>query len=101
MEGKEVFVAVLSSKNLLLNAYCQSFWGQPVLVAADTSYPLNQEGNGVYPVCTVTAGQITKTIAYAILSHEHDKILQYVFGKVKHWVEKVVASMCKRGDRHV
>jgi len=100
-DGKEVFVAILSSENLLLNAYRQSFWGQPVLIAADTSYRLNQEGNGVYPVCTVTAGQITKTIAYAILSHEHDKIQQYVFGKVKHWVEKDVASRRKRGDRHV
>lgn len=97
-----VFVAIFSSENLLLNAYRQaSSWGQPLLVAADTSYRLTQEGNGVYPICTVSPGQQTKTIAYAILSKEHSNIQKYIFGKVKYWVEKVVAVRLDRGDTYV
>ena len=43
-------VAVLTTENLLLNAHRQQFWGNPIFFAADASYRLKQEGNGVFPV---------------------------------------------------
>ena len=65
------FVAVLTSENLLLNAYRQQFWGNPIFFAADASYKLTQEGNGVFSVITTNLAQQTKTIAYGVISHEH------------------------------
>jgi hypothetical protein len=55
-----------------------------------------QEGNGVYAICTVTTGQLTKTIAYAILTHEHEKVQKYIFAKVKYWVDKVVHEAIRK-----
>ena len=40
--------AVLTTENLLLNAYRQQFWGNPIFFAADASYRLTQEGNGIF-----------------------------------------------------
>ena len=37
-------VALLSTENLLLNAYRQRFWENPISLAADASYRITQEG---------------------------------------------------------
>lgn len=56
-------VAVLSTKNMLLNTYRQRFWGNPIFFAADASYRLTQERNGLYPpVITTNLAMETKTI---------------------------------------
>jgi hypothetical protein len=71
-------VAVLTSENLLLNAYRLQFWGNPIFFAADASYRLTQEGNGVFPVITTNLAQQTKTIAYGVISHEHHKAQSFI-----------------------
>ena len=47
-------VAVLTSENLLLNAYRLQFWGNPIFFAADASYRLTQEGKGVFQLLQPT-----------------------------------------------
>ena len=69
--------AALSTENLLLNAYRQRFWGNPIFLAADASYRLTQEGNGVFPVITTNLAQQTKAIAYGVTSHEHHKAQKF------------------------
>ena len=76
-------VAVLTTENLLLNAYRQQFWGNPIFFAADASYRLTQEGNGVFPVITTNLAQQTKTIAYGVISHEHHKAQRFILASIK------------------
>jgi hypothetical protein len=88
--GTALLIAVLSTENLLLNAYRQSFWGQPLFFASDASYRLTREGYGLIPVHTVTIEQKTKTIAYAIVSNEDHKTQHFIFRVVKDEIERVV-----------
>ena len=55
-------VAVLPTENLLLNAYRQRFWVNPIFLAADASCRLTQERNGVFPVITTNLAEQTKAI---------------------------------------
>ena len=83
-------VAVLTSENLLLNAYRLQFWGNPIFFAADASYRLTQEGNGVFPVITTNLAQQTKTIASGVISHEHHKAQRFIFASIKCALEELV-----------
>jgi hypothetical protein len=74
----------------LLNAYRQQFWGNPIFFAADASYRLTQEGNGVFPVITTNLAQQTKTIAYGVISHEHHKAQRFIFASIESALEELV-----------
>jgi hypothetical protein len=66
---------------MLLNGYRQTFWGNPIFFAADASYRLTQEKNGLYPVITTNLAMESKTIAYGIISHEHHKTQRFISAK--------------------
>ena len=91
-------VAVLSTENMLLNAYRQTFWGNPIFFAADASYRLTQEKNGLYPVITTNLAMESKTIAYGIISHEHHKAQRFILASIKAEVERIVKSRTENGD---
>ena len=83
-------VAVLATENLLLNAYRQQFWGNLIFFAADASYRLTQEGNGVFPVITTNLAQQTKTIAYGVITHEHHKAQKFIYASINSALEELV-----------
>ena len=93
-------IAVISTENLLLNTYRQRFWGQPVAFACDASYRVTREGNGIYPVVTISLGQKTKTIAYAIISNEKHQMQKFIFSSIKEEVEKIVRARTLLGFKH-
>jgi hypothetical protein len=90
--ASETLVAVLSTENLLLNAYRQQFWGNPIFFAADASYRLTQEKYGVYPVITTNLAQQTKTIAYGIISSENHQAQTIIYSSIKKELELIVNS---------
>lgn len=98
-ESKKI-IAVISTENLLLNAYRQRFWGQPVAFACDASYRVTREGNGIYPVVTISLGQKTKTIAYAIISNKKHQMQKFIFSSIKEEVEKIVRARTLLGFKH-
>ena len=60
---------VLNTENMILNAYRQHFWGNPFFFAANASFQLTPEKNGLDTVITANVAIKTKTIAYGIISH--------------------------------
>ncbi len=90
--GKEELCAVLSTENLLLNAYRQSFFGQPTFFSLDTSYRYTHEKHGLLPVVTV-APTVTPSrhyIAYAILAKENQAHQEFALTVIKKEVERIV-----------
>ena len=94
-------VAILSTENMILNAYRQRFWGNPIFFAADASYRLTQEKNGVYPVITTNLAMETKTIAYGIISHEHHKAQRFILQSIKSEVERLIKVKTHNGETSV
>ena len=99
-------VAVLSTENLLLNAYRQMLWGLPSFFAADASYRLTEERNGVYPVITTNLAMQTKTkqamqtktIAYGIISHGHHKAQKFILGNIKAELARLIKQKVDNGE---
>jgi hypothetical protein len=83
-------VAVLSTENMILNECRQPFWGYLIFIAADASYQLTQEKNGVYPVITTNLTMETKTIAIGLTSHKHHKAQRIMLGAIKSEMERIV-----------
>lgn len=94
-------LAVLSTENLLLNAYRQFCCGQDIFLAIDTSYRYTVEGYGMMPIMVVSMQQVGHRVAYAVVSHEDEQIHEEVFRILKHGVEEVVNSRVKKGHTHV
>jgi hypothetical protein len=88
--NKRTVVAVLSTENLLLNAYRQRFFSQPLFFACDISYRYMKEGWGIYPIITVNLSQQSKTIAYGFLSKEHTDAQDFIFRTLRTGVENIV-----------
>lgn len=102
LHGKPVFFAVMSTDNLLMNAYRQSSYGQPVFFAVDTSYKYTWEGFGLYPVCTVDLQQKTHVIAYALLNCEKADVQTLILQRVRKYVEEVVKErQTKEHERRI
>lgn len=88
---------VLSTENLLLNAYRQQCTGQGVVIAMDTSYRYMNEGYGVLPIKVVDFSQTGHTVAYAIVSYEDEEAQTQVLRMLKKEVESVVRSRFQKG----
>ncbi len=90
--------AVLGTENMILNAYRQRCCGNPIFFAADASYQLTQEGNGLNPAITTNLAMETKTIAYGNISYKHHKAQRCIFGAIKSEVEKIVRDKTHNGE---
>ena len=88
------FYAVLSTDNLLLNAYRQTCMGQDMFIAIDTSYRYTIGGYALMPVYTVSPNQKGKRLCYAIVSNKdkyaHTKILEILKEGVKEVVDRKI-----------
>jgi len=89
---KEELCGVISTENLLLNGYRQSFYGQPTFFAVDTSYRYTHEKHGLYPIITVapTVSPSRHFIAYAFLAKENKAHQEYALSVVKAEIERIV-----------
>jgi hypothetical protein len=86
---------------MILNAYRQRFWSNPIFFVADASYRHTQEKNGVFPVITTNVAMETKTIAYGIISHKRHKAQRFTLGAIKSEVERFVRDKTHSGETYV
>jgi hypothetical protein len=91
-------VAILSTENLLLNAYRQRHWGFPIFFNGDSSWRYTKERIGLYPILTTNIGQNGKTIAYALISHETREVKEFIFRIVREGVERIVNELIESGN---
>jgi hypothetical protein len=92
-----LFVAVLSTEELLLNARRQTLTGQPGRLYVDCSYRYTNVKNvGYLTVKVVSPDQVGHTVAYAILNKEDTLIHKFVFAVVKKEVEFVVNDRIRK-----
>ena len=83
----------LSTENLLLNAYRQSCFGLPPMLAVDTTHRLMIASNYCCMlVGTMDVVQHFHIVAYAICSHEDADAHEYVFREVFKAVDSVAAD---------
>jgi hypothetical protein len=88
-ESTQRFIVVMSTKNLVLNAYRQLASTGSIVFAVDTSYQYTHEKFGLMPINTVNLAQEGKTIAYAICSNEdHEAHEHHIFKAVHIEVER-------------
>ena len=90
----------ISTENLLLNAYRQTCFGLPPMLAVDTTHRLMIASN----FCCMLIGTMSVTqhfhiIAYAVCSHEDADAHEYVFRQVFKAVDAVVAAYAEAGKR--
>jgi hypothetical protein len=90
----ERFAVVVSTNNLLLNAYRQVQAGPDIFICLDTSYRYNTAGWGLMPIGTMDRTATGHTIAYALVSKEDHKVHEFVLSAVKKHVERVVNESC-------
>jgi hypothetical protein len=61
-----------------------------------------QEKNGLYPVITTNLAMETKTIAYGIISHKHQKAQRVILGATNSEVlERIVRDKTHSGETSV
>ena len=90
----------LSTENLLLNAYRQSCFGLPPMLAVDTTHRLMIASNYCCMlVGTMDVVQHFHIVAYAICSHEDADAHEYVFREVFKAVDAVAASRAMTNTR--
>ena len=90
----------VSTENLLLNAYRQTCFGLPPVLAVDTTHRLmTARQYSCMLIGTVSATQHFHIIAYGICSHEDSEAHAYVFRQVFAAVDKVVADRAQSGTR--
>ena len=90
----------VSTENLLLNAYRQSCFGLPPLLAVDTTHRLMTASQYCCMLIgTSSATQHFHIIAYGICSHEDSEAHAYVFRQVFAAVDQVVADRARTGTR--
>ncbi len=93
--------AVLSTEDMLLNAYRQLCTGQDMYIGVDTSYRLTVEGFALMPIMVVSPNQQGHRIAYACVSNEDEEMHVAVFRALRDGVEDVVNNRIERGDSEV
>ena len=81
---------VLSTDNLLLNAYRQTLFGLPSYVQIDTTHRLICEGHCVMPITTVDCLQHTHVISYGIVNSESIASHTYVIEQTRLAVNAIV-----------
>ena len=84
---------VLSTNNLLLNAYYQDAWSLVTALYIDTSYRYTWQGSGLMTIMTATPTQSGKHIAYAFTSTESSECIESVLRCVKAGIEDAVARL--------
>ena len=89
---------VLSTDNLLLNAYRQTLFGVPSYVQIDTTHRVVSEGHCVMPIMTVDLQQRTHPIAFGICSDESVAAHRHVIEQTKMAVEAVVAERAANNE---
>ena len=96
--SSNVVTFVLSTDNLLLNAYRQSLFGLPQFVCIDTTHRLVVEKHCVMPITTTSPNQKAHVIAYGVCSSEDIAAHAYVVECVRHGVEAIVRERALAGE---
>jgi hypothetical protein len=99
-DGK-LFIAVLSTEELVLNACQQQCTSQELALAVDTSYRLVSDNGkfGLLPVKVVNFAQEARVVAYTICSKENEGAHDFVFEVLKEEVERVVHDRVRKGKK--
>jgi hypothetical protein len=90
---------VVSTDNMLLNAYRQALFGLPTYVAVDTTHRLVVEKHCLMPITTTSMTQHTHIIAYGVCTKEDVAAHEYVLRCVKEGVEHIVQERAESGER--
>ena len=86
-------LALLSSENLLLNAYRQMQYGSAIKIYIDASYRYTVEGWGVLIIKVNSMDFKGHTVAYAMCSNEDGAAHKWIFTNLKIEVERVVNNL--------
>ena len=89
-------LALLSSENLLLNAYRQMQYGSSIKIYIDASYRYTVEGWGVLIVKVNSMDGKGHTVAYAMCSREDSAAHHWIFSTLKAEVERLVNELIKK-----
>ena len=90
-ERRKRFYCVLSTENLLMNAYRQMATGQDMTIACDASYRyVTERDHGLFVVKAVNWAPSAKTIGYAICNKEDKNALEWIFRTLKMEIERIV-----------
>lgn len=89
---------VLSSHNLLLNAYRQEQFGLPGFLQIDTQYRKVVEGYGWMPIGTTSIDMQFHLIGWGCVSKENRYVFYHMFKGLKAAVESAVHAEAKIGN---
>ena len=95
--GRVTFV--ISTDNLLLNAYRQSQFGLPQYVQIDTTHRVISEGHCLLPITTTTVLQKCKVISYGICSSEDVQAHQCCIKNTRMGVNAIVHERAEKKER--
>ena len=82
-----------SSENLLLNAYRQMQYGNPVKIYVDASYRYMVEKWGFLVIKVCGQNQRGHTVAYGVCSKEDGNAHEWIFKTLKKEVERLVNQL--------
>lgn len=92
--------ALLSTENLLLNAYRQTCTGVDMSFAVDASYRYNFQGYPLIPIKVINFSQTAKAVGWALVSNDDVDCHEFVFEMLKKGVEDAVTKFYSQGSKH-
>ena len=90
---------VLSTDNMLLNAYRQSVQGLPSYLQIDTTHRLTFEKHCMMPITTAGPTQRAHVIAYGVCSSEDWCAHRFVIQNTKNGIERIVNERARNRER--
>lgn len=101
-DSKKRVVIVVSTENLILNAYRQLCYGQDLAFNVDASYKYTvAQHYGLLPIYVASPTQEGHVVAYSVINKEDHAAHELVFENVKADLERIVKERRKRGDEYV
>jgi hypothetical protein len=95
------FAVLLSTENLILNQYRQTFLGRGIVYELDTSYRYSNEPIQFMPLRCRSGNHRGKAIGWALVTSDDETCFEHVLNLAKTECEQLIRERCRKGCTEV